>query len=227
LGLEHIVFLGFVDDIEAIDAVPLDDEASAADGSGHYPARGFDAHGGPDAYGDRARDASGQPLASPPLAASAAAGGRRPQWVEVALPLLACAVAWVGYRQWQLDRDEASARGVDDAIQTVALALRRSEELSEQRAELRRADCPVPERSAAARDEVREPAAGSDTLEATPVAGSDVATDSSVAPGVADGTQSSPPPLVAQHASGARRAPTTEATEAPGPAAAAPTAPAR
>jgi len=187
LGLERIDFLGFDDAIEEIDAEPIDD--------------------GP---GGDGRAAPAAMLAGGLLpGAQRAAGPRRPQWVEVALPLLACAVVWIGYRQWQLGQNEAAAARTDDAIQTVALALQRSEQLSEQRAELRRADCPVSEpRSAGARaDAERASHADSSALEATPVAGSDAPTESSVAPGAADGAQGSPPPLAAQHASGVRRAP--------------------
>jgi serine/threonine protein kinase len=49
------------------------------------------------------------------------ARARRLHWVELALPLLACAVVWIGYRQWQLAR--AGGGDSDDAIETVALAL--------------------------------------------------------------------------------------------------------
>jgi serine/threonine protein kinase len=59
-----------------------------------------------------------------------AARPRRLSWVELALPALACAVIWIGYRQWQLSQGAGDRS--DDAIQTVALALSR------------RADCPTP-----------------------------------------------------------------------------------
>jgi hypothetical protein len=55
---------------------------------------------------------------------------RRMYWVELALPALACAVVWIGYRQWQLSQGTNDRS--EDAIQTVALALSR------------RADCPTP-----------------------------------------------------------------------------------
>jgi serine/threonine-protein kinase len=83
-----------------------------------------------------------------PLAAAGTPGmPHRFHWVELALPALACAVAWIGYRQWQLGQD-ASGRS-DDAIQTVALALSQ------------RADCPtpLPARTAAAHPAAPPPGA--------------------------------------------------------------------
>jgi serine/threonine protein kinase len=66
-----------------------------------------------------------------PLTVPAARRRRRPPyWVELALPVLACAVVWIGYRQWQLA--QAGAEHDDDAIQTVALALSQ------------RPECPAP-----------------------------------------------------------------------------------
>jgi serine/threonine-protein kinase len=176
LGLEHLDFT-FDEPIEEIDAEPIDDD---------------------------------EPRAAVPLVAGknsgppAPAGPRRPHWVELALPVLACIVLWIGYRQWQLGHQEqgreAAASPSDEAVQTVALALRQSGFGSEHA----RADCPVPGSAAPS-----TPALGS-----TPSAPTGAASTSSVASGD-DGTQGSPPPLAAQHASGVRRASPPAASSAP------------
>jgi serine/threonine-protein kinase len=166
LGLEHLDFT-FDEPIEEIDAEPIDDD--------------------------------GEPEAAMPLVAGKNAGApappgpRRPYWVELALPVLACIVLWIGYRQWQQSGDEAAARS-DEAVQTVALALRQSGFGSEPP----RADCPVPGNEAPG----------------TSGAPTGAASESSVASGD-DGTQGSPPPLAAQHASGVRRASAPAASSAP------------
>ncbi|HTV17428.1 MAG TPA: protein kinase [Polyangiaceae bacterium] len=178
LGLERLDFLAFDEHIEEIDAEPIEDDEA--------------------------------PAAVMPLVASKPDAARRPHWVEVALPVLACAVVWIGYRQWQLSQDSSVVRS-EEAIQTVALALQRAElrpaagiDGRPQSFAATRADCPVPNADARG--------AGSE-LDTAPVAGAVAATpsarpdpSSSVVPGVTDGTQSSPPPLAAQHASGVRRA---------------------
>jgi serine/threonine-protein kinase len=167
LGLEHLDFT-FDEPIEEIDAEPIDDDD--------------------------------EPEAAMPLVtgknsgAPAPAGPRRPHWVELALPVLACIVLWIGYRQWQQGR-EAAASPSDEAVQTVALALRQSGFGSEPS----RADCPVPGSAAPSNPE------------------------SSVASGD-DGTQGSPPPLAAQHASGVRRASPPAPSSAPAGSATRPSA---
>jgi serine/threonine protein kinase len=67
----------------------------------------------------------------PMLLTVPSARARRPHWVELALPVLACAVVWIGYRQWELA--QAGGGSSDDAIETVALALSQ------------RPECPAPQ----------------------------------------------------------------------------------
>lgn len=171
---------------------------------------------GSDALGERAEPAA------VPLVAATPAVERRGRWVEVAVPLLACAVAWVGYRQWQMNSQQLGLSRTDDAIRTVAHALRQ------------RADCPVPRPAASptalasARVAASSPVPGAPEHElARASASADLTPDSPVAPGADDGAEGSPPPLVAQHASGARRAasaPAAPHTPAGKAAAAAPSA---
>jgi hypothetical protein len=85
LGLKPIEFLGFDEDIEEIDAEPIDDADEAV-----------------------------LPLTAP-------ARTRRPYWVEIVLPVVACAVIWIAYRQWQLS--QGGGERTDDPVQTVALPL--------------------------------------------------------------------------------------------------------
>jgi serine/threonine protein kinase len=202
LGLERLDFT-FEEPIEEIEAEPIDEPEPAAALAAAKPSE------------------AQPPQTARPAGSLAANQLRRPpQWVEIALPLLTCAVLWIGYRQWQhsrdpVARDELARRNAmpsDEAVQTVALALRQSglQPVSAADAQ-QRADCPVPGNTGAG----AQPG-GASQAPGSAARAPGLASNSSVASGD-DGTRGSPPPLAAQHASGVRRAPAPAAGMPPSP----------
>jgi hypothetical protein len=113
LGMRPLDFFG-ESEIEDIDVEPID-EADAVLPGGQAGSAG---HRG----GGKAANETAQPT-------------RRPYWVELAVPALACAVVFIGLHQWQLGRDAIALR--TENLQNEVLALRA------------RAECPVPMAAAA------------------------------------------------------------------------------